>query len=64
MSEAAVRKRAHAFRRMDVNGNGILSLAEVDKGVRDVFKLGSLFGIFAMQVRADDTLPRHVPDAS
>lgn len=28
---------------MDPNGNGILSLAEVDKGVRDALKIDALF---------------------
>ena len=31
------------FKEMDPNGNGILSSAEIDKGVRDVLKMGKIF---------------------
>ena len=31
------------FRMFDPNGNGYLSLAEVDKGVRDVLQMDHLF---------------------
>ena len=36
----------------DVNGNGYLSLAEVDKGMRDVVKLPQLFEIKPVLMRA------------
>ena len=36
-------KRQTLFRSFDPNGNGYLSLAEIDKGVRDVLKSDALF---------------------
>ena len=36
-------RRKKMFREFDPNGNGYLSLAECDKGVRDVLKLDELF---------------------
>ena len=36
----------------DVNGNGYLSLAEVDKGMRDVVRLPQLFEIKPVLMRA------------
>ena len=36
----------------DVNGNGYLSLAEVDKGMRDVVQLPTLFGLKPVLMRA------------
>jgi len=35
--------RRKKFNQMDINGNNYLSLAEVDKGVRDVLKCDHLF---------------------
>lgn len=37
---------------MDCNGNGLLSLAEVDKGMRDVIKLPMLFDAKPVMMRA------------
>ena len=37
---------------MDVNGNGYLSLAEVDKGMRDVVQLPELFNLKPVLMRA------------
>ena len=37
---------------MDVNGNGLLSLAEVDKGMRDVVKLPIISGFKPVLMRA------------
>ena len=37
---AQKRKRDEMWNGFDVNGNGLLSLAEVDKGLRDVLQLG------------------------
>ena len=34
-----IAKRAQLFNQMDMNGNNYLSLAEVDKAVRDILKL-------------------------
>jgi hypothetical protein len=36
----------------DVNGNGYLSLAEVDKGIRDVIQLPELFSLKPVIIRA------------
>lgn len=36
----------------DVNGNGYLSLAEVDKGMRDVLQLPELFELKPVLMRA------------
>lgn len=43
MDIPAQTKRKELFRKFDVNGNGYLSLAEVDKAVRDVLMCDSLF---------------------
>ncbi len=32
-------QRAKIFNGIDMNGNGYLSLAEIDKGVRDILKI-------------------------
>ena len=37
--KASHKKRRKLFKDIDVNGNGILSLAEVDKGIRDVLAI-------------------------
>ena len=37
---------------MDVNGNGYLSLAEIDKGLRDVLRLDSIFSCKRAIMRA------------
>ena len=36
-------KRNEIWAAIDVNGNGYLSLAEVDKGLRDVLQLDEIF---------------------
>ena len=36
-------KRSEIWESIDVNGNGYLSLAEVDKGLRDVLQLDEIF---------------------
>eukprot|EP00756_Hemistasia_phaeocysticola_P040076 Hpha_TRINITY_DN16845_c1_g2::TRINITY_DN16845_c1_g2_i1::g.149917::m.149917 len=41
--EEAKKKRRMLFNSMDGNGNGLLSLAEIDRGVRDVLRLDGLF---------------------
>ncbi len=40
------------FSQFDPNGNGLLSLAEVDKGIRDVLKLDSVFDCKPVIMRA------------
>ena len=58
-------KRRKIFNDMDMNGNGYLSLAEVDKGVRDVLKADHLFDCKPAMLRAfnavKDTAPAHTP---
>ena len=46
------RKRLNIFSRIDVNGNGFLSLAEVDKGIRDVLRIDSIFNAKPVIMRA------------
>ena len=45
-------KRLKQWRAIDVNGNGLLSLAEIDKGMRDVIQLPSLFTLKPVLIRA------------
>jgi Ca2+-binding EF-hand superfamily protein len=45
-------KRNEQWSKIDVNGNGHLSLAEVDKGMRDVIDLPLLFDIKPVLMRA------------
>jgi len=51
-TEAAKTKRHELYRRCDPNGNGYLSLAEVDKGVRDELKLDTIFDVKPVLMRA------------
>jgi Ca2+-binding EF-hand superfamily protein len=51
-SEADVAKRAQMFKDFDPNGNGMLSLAEVEKGIRDVLKIDALFAVKPVVIRA------------
>ena len=64
-SAADKQKRRQIFNGMDMNGNGYLSLAEVDKGVRDVLKSDDLFDCKPAMLRAfnavKDTAPSHTP---
>lgn len=43
VSADSAKKRAILFTQFDVNGNKYLSLAEIDKGIRDVLNLPELF---------------------
>jgi len=45
-------KREEIWKGFDVNGNGYLSLAEVDKGMRDVVQLPVLFEAKPVLMRA------------
>lgn len=45
-------KRSQMFRDFDPNGNGYLSLAEVDKGIRDVLRLPDIFALKQVIMRA------------
>eukprot|EP00959_Pyramimonas_sp_CCMP1952_P091506 1915654-Pyramimonas_sp.AAC.1 len=45
-------QRMQLFERFDPNGNGYLSLAEVDKGVRDVLELDGVYNCKPAIMRA------------
>ncbi len=45
-NEEGLKKRQKMFSDFDPNGNGFLSLAEVDKGIRDVLRLPEIFAFF------------------
>jgi len=45
-------KREEIFRMIDVNDNGFLSLAEIDKGLRDVLEIDSIFDCKPCIIRA------------
>jgi len=47
-----VAKRGKMFKEFDPNGNGYLSLAEVDKGIRDVLQLDNVFNCKPAIMRA------------
>lgn len=49
---ASALRRAALFDRFDVNGNGVLSLAEVDKALRDVMGLDSVYSSKPVLMRA------------
>jgi hypothetical protein len=44
--------RQRLFKKMDVNGNGMLSLAEIEKGIREELKLPEQFESKAAVLRA------------
>ena len=46
---------------LDVNGNGFLSLAEVDKGVKDIMRLPNLFKMKPVLLRAFNAAKACVP---
>jgi len=46
------KKREEIFRMIDVNDNGFLSLAEIDKGLRDVLGIDSIFDCKPCIIRA------------
>ena len=48
-------RRKAIWNSFDVNGNGYLSLAEVDKGMRDVVRLPALFALKPVLIRAFTT---------
>jgi Ca2+-binding EF-hand superfamily protein len=48
----AQQRRAEMFRQFDPNGNGFLSLAELDKGVKEVVQLDKLFAVKPVLLRA------------
>lgn len=46
------KERLGLFREFDMNANGYLSLAEIDKGIRDVLNLPQLFEAKPVIIRA------------
>ena len=57
-------KRNEQWSKIDVNGNGYLSLAEVDKGMRDVLDLPLLFDIKPVLMRAFQAAKNVAPSSS
>ncbi len=51
-TEEGFKKRGEMFKFFDPNGNGFLSLAECDKGIRDVLNLPDLFDLKGVIMRA------------
>jgi Ca2+-binding EF-hand superfamily protein len=52
LTDAQKKQRQDIFRRMDVNGSAQLSLAEVDKGLRDVLDIEEIFYSKPVIIRA------------
>ena len=52
MSEEDKKRRKDIFMSMDMNGNGYLSLAEIDKGLRDIMRLDHIFDCKPVILRA------------
>ena len=48
----AYKKRSSMWMQIDVNGNGFVSLAEVDKGMRDILRLDEVFLSKPVMMRA------------
>jgi hypothetical protein len=51
-SAADTAKRQALFKQIDVNGNGLLSLAEVDLGLKSILRCEELFSIKPVILRA------------
>merc|ERR1740115_317603 len=51
-NDEELQMRKELWPQFDVNGNGYLSLAEVDKGMRDAVELPELFDIKPVLIRA------------
>ena len=54
-------KRAQIWKGFDVNGNGYISLAEADKGMRDVLNLPQLFNLKPVLIRAYQSAKNRLP---
>ena len=63
-TEEEKQKRISQWKSIDVNGNGYLSLAEIDKGLRDVVDLPVLFDIKPVLMRAFQAAKSVAPSAS
>ena len=57
----ATEKRNKIWQSIDVNGNGYLSLAEIDKGMRDVIQLPDLFDLKPVLMRAFQAAKNKLP---
>jgi len=57
-----IEKRKKMFSGFDPNGNGLLSLAEVDKGIRDVLKLDNVFALKQVIMRAFQAAKDSMPN--
>jgi hypothetical protein len=57
-------KRIAQWQKIDVNNNGMLSLAEVDKGMRDVVQLPMLFDLKPVLMRAFQAAKSVAPSKS
>lgn len=55
-------QRKRLFSAMDVNGNGYLSLAEVDKGIQDVLQIKEIYDAKPVIIRAFNAAKNCVPD--
>jgi len=62
-SVASHTKRMEIWKQFDMNGNGLLSLAEIDKAVRDVLEIDELFDCKPVIMRAYQAAKGH-PDPS
>lgn len=51
-SDASVARRNELFKMADPNSNGYLSLAEVDKAMRDVFQIDAIYNMKPVMLRA------------
>ena len=64
LTEDQKQKRLEIWRLIDKNSNGMLSLAEVDLGMRDVIKLPALFALKPVLLRAFTAAKNKVKSAS
>ena len=51
-SQQETAKRVKIWGAIDVNNNGYLSLAEIDKGMRDVIQIPAIFDLKPVMMRA------------
>ena len=61
-TKEGLEKRTKMFNSFDPNGNGYLSLAEVDKGIRDVLRLPEVFHIKQVIMRSFQSAKDSVPN--
>jgi Ca2+-binding EF-hand superfamily protein len=60
-TEEAFKARSELFNLMDPNGNGYLSLAEVDKGLRDILQIDEIFDAKPAIMRAFQAAKNYMP---